>query len=137
MTPMRRRPDAAVAVRTASVAGVRTAVRAGPIAPITAMPTTETIVSRTVDGVWATSIRPMRCAAMRVSTAAKGWSTKDPTRMPGRQDTTATATTVAMTPTNTCRGRAPARRHLAQSVRRACTQDCPTTATTGIATIAE
>ena len=37
---------------------------------------------------------------------------------------------------STCRGRAPARRHRAQFVRSACTQDCPTTATTGTVTIA-
>ena len=96
-TPMRRRTGTGEAVRTASVAGVRTALRAGPIAPMTAMPTTETTVSATVAGVWATSIRPMRCAAMRVSTSAKGWSTASPTRMPGTQATAPSTATVATT----------------------------------------
>ena len=72
-TPMRRRP-VGTASRTASTAGVLTAAHAGPTAPRTAMETTAATVSSSVIGVWATSIRPMRAAARRVSTEAKGWA---------------------------------------------------------------
>ena len=134
-TPMRRCPPG-TASRTASTAGVLTAARAGPTAPRTATATTTTTVSSSVVGVWATSIRPIRAAARRVSTEAKGWAATTPSRIPGTQATSPSTTTVAKTATRTCRGRAPASRHKAQLVRSACTQDCPTTATTGTVTIA-
>ena len=134
-TPMRRRPPGA-ASRTASTAGVLTAARAGPTAPRTATATTTTTVSRSVVGVWATSMRPMRAAARRVSTEAKGWAATCPSRIPGTQATRPSTATVARTAASTWRGRAPASLHRAQLVHSACTQDCPTTATTGTVTIA-
>ena len=135
-----RRPGlgtGAGAPRTASTAGVRTASRAGPIAPSTAMPTTDPTVSAMAAGVATTSMRPMRADAMRVSTEEKGWSTARATRTPGAQATSPSTATVVTTPTSTCRGEAPASRHPAQFVRRAWTQERPTIATTGIAVNAE